>query len=61
MNFLETLSREEMRTVTGGYGTCEDCIANAYDACYNGGHVPPNLQNECMDNQVEQCSIVLGC
>jgi len=63
MNFLETLSRDEMRKITGGYGdNCQTCYDSAPQACSIScdGGTTCNVQ-ECISNQEAECDRVLGC
>lgn len=64
MNFLETISRDEMRTITGGYGDeyCYGCYDSAAQACSdNCGNNPNCDEGECLANQFAECTRVLNC
>jgi len=64
MKFLDTLSRDEMRSVVGGYdggGNCYNCCESAEQACIiscGGGGC--NVY-DCIVSQWGECQRVLGC
>jgi len=55
MNFLEKLSRNEMRTITGGYSDYETCViecgGNITTSCwYDCQHLFGSQYSSCMSN-----------
>ena len=70
MNLLDTLSRDEMRTVMGGYddgggggggNRCNNCCQSAVQACRDNCGDGQCSEFACLVNQFSACRRVLGC
>jgi hypothetical protein len=62
LNLLESLSRDEMRNISGGYGdNCYNCCESAYQVCQTGCRLPDCNTYDCIINQWLECQRVLGC
>lgn len=62
MNFIKTLSRNEMRSTMGGdpscYGACTDFSGSCIEACLEAFEPHEDLRPYCLDTchiQVEGC------